>query len=352
MQTHYRDEPILSLFSELLDTPSPSGREEGLARVVRSKLDAWAYGHRTDGAGNVLVHIEGQQSTAPLCCFSAHMDEIGMVVTKIEPDGSLHVDRSGGLHPWKLGEGPVEILGDHDSVLGILSMGSTHSTDANDKAITWERVRILTGLTPQQLQTAGVRPGSTAVPARQVRGPFVFGDPADPLVGAWTFDDRMGVVALLMLLETLKREQLQPRYPTLVAFTVHEEGGGHGAKVVAQSERPEIFIAVDGCPMPIGTPLTLDGRPGIWSKDARTHFDQRLLQALCQAALQAGTELQPVVYDSAASDASLVYTMGGAQRTATFGHVRENSHGFEVSRLSVFANVIRTLVQFVTTWEG
>jgi len=57
-----------------------------------------------------------------------------------------------------------------------------------------------------------------------------------------------------------------------------------------------------------------------------------------------------VVYDGAASDASLVYSTGGAQRVACFGHVRENSHGYEVARLSVFDNVFKTLVQFVTTW--
>lgn len=141
-------------------------------------------------------------------------------------------------------------------------------------------------------------------------------------------------------------------HPTLVAFTVHEEGDAHGAKVVAQAEKPEVFIAVDGCPMPPGTPLRLDGRPGIWSKDRRTHYDQRLIRALCRAAEAAGTELQPAVYDEAASDASLVYTVGAAKRVVCFGHVRENSHGYEVCRLSVFDNLFKTLVEFITTWEG
>jgi putative aminopeptidase FrvX len=60
--------------------------------------------------------------------------------------------------------------------------------------------------------------------------------------------------------------------------------------------------------------------------------------------------LQPVAYDGAASDASLVYAAGSVQRIACFGHVRENSHGYEVARLSVFEHVVRTLVQFVCTW--
>jgi putative aminopeptidase FrvX len=344
--------PALRLFSDLLAVPAPSGREHALAKVVRTQLDSLGYRHSTDASGNVLVRLPGAGADGPLVCFAAHMDEIGMVVTKIEADGSLRVDRSGGLYPWKLGEGPVEILGDHDSVTGILAMGSTHTAGAGDRAITWPDVRILTGLTLADLSAAGIRPGSTAVPARSVCGPHLFGTPQDPLVAAWTFDDRMGVVALLRLLETLRQSQLQPRCPTLVAFTVQEETGGHGAKVVANREHPDAFIAIDGCPIPPGAPLELDGRPGIWSKDRLAHYDQCLLQDLQQAAQAAGTELQPVVYDNAASDASLVYSAGSVHRVACFGHVRENSHGYEVSRLAVFDNVLHTLVQFVTSWQG
>jgi len=177
------------------------------------------------------------------------------------------------------------------------------------------------------------------------------GNGRDPLVGAWTFDDRMGVVALLRLLALLREHNQQPQRPTLVAFTVGEEVGGLGAKVVAAAAQAETFIAIDGCPIPPGAPLKLDGRPGIWAKDRLAPYDQALLRDLCAAARSAGTELQPVVFDNAASDASLVLVAGLAQRIACFGHVRENSHGYEVARLSVFENVVKTLVQFVTTWE-
>lgn len=352
MPANTTEHPALTLFSQLLSVPAPSGREERIARIIRQRLDDLGYAHTTDGAGNVLVHLDGRRADAPLCCYTAHMDEIGMVVTRIEADGTLQVDRSGGLYPWKLGEGPVEIVGDGDeTITGLLSMGSTHSPSAGEKTIRWEDMRVMTGLSPQKLHDAGIRPGSTAVPIRAVRGPVLFGAADDPLVGAWTFDDRMGVVALLRLLEQLRQEKLTPRHPTLVAFTVHEEGGGQGAKVLAQRERPAIFVSVDGCPIPPGAPLALDGRPGIWSKDRLTHYDQRLVRALRAAAQRAGTELQPVVYDGAASDASLVYAAGAVPRVACFGHVRENSHGYEVARLSVFDNMLDTLVEFVTGWE-
>ncbi len=338
--------PALVLFDELL-VAAPSGREERIAGIVRAKLDAMGVAHRTDGGGNILVYLAGRDREGPLTCYAAHVDEIGMVVTRIEANGDLRVDRSGGLHPWKLGEGPVEIVGDGEPLTGVLSFGSTHGGSLGEKAIGWGDCRVITGLTPAQLKEAGVRPGSTAVPVRAMRGPVLFGQSDDPLVAAWTFDDRMGVVALLRLLEHLRQEGLMPQNPTIVAFTVHEEGGGQGAKLVAAREQPEIFIAIDGCPMPAGTPLVLDSRPGIWSKDRLTHYDQPLLRQLMAAAERGGTELQPVVYDGAASDASLVRVNGSAARIACFGHVRENSHGYEVARLAVFDTMLATLVEFV-----
>ncbi|MCX7668853.1 MAG: M20/M25/M40 family metallo-hydrolase [Anaerolineae bacterium] len=341
-----QEHPVLALFAELLAVPSPSSREEALAELIRAKLHSYGYRPETDAAGNVLVRLPGRAPDGPLTCFAAHMDEIGMVVTRVGDDGTLTVERSGGLYPWKMGERPVTILGDFATVTGILSMGSAHGA-GGDKAITWADVRVVTGLTPAQLARAGVRPGVVAVPTRDGRGPIVFGDPADPLVAAWTFDDRMGVVALLRMLEVLAREQRRPQHNTIVAFTVHEEGGCHGAKFLAQRERPAIFIAIDGCPIPAGAPLHLDGRPGIWTMDRGGHYDQGLVRALCAAARQAGTELQPVVYPHTFSDAGAVYGAGAAGRVGCFGHVRDNSHGYEIARLSVFDNVVKTAVQYV-----
>ncbi|MEZ4864071.1 MAG: M20/M25/M40 family metallo-hydrolase [Caldilineaceae bacterium] len=341
----------LDLFTRLLAVPAPSGYEAQIATVVRTILEEIGYRHTTDSAGNILVRLPGAQPTAPLVCYAAHIDEIGMVVTNVEADGSLRVSRSGGLYPWKHGEGPVEILGDHGSITGILSMGSTHTATGN-KAIEWSDVRVLTGLTSPELAAVGIRPGSAGVPVRTVCGPYRLGGNDDPLIGAWTFDDRMGVATLLCALAQLRNDGRQPLRPTLVAFTVGEEVGGLGAKVVAAREEPETFIAIDGCPIPPGAPLKVDGRPGIWAKDRLAPYDQALLRDLCQAARVADTELQPVVFEGAASDASLVLAAGLTQRIACFGHVRENSHGYEVARLSVFANVVKTLVQFMTTWRG
>jgi putative aminopeptidase FrvX len=339
--------PALQLFEELL-VPSPSGREWDLAARLREKIEVMGREAQTDAAGNVFVKLGGSNPEAPLVCLAAHMDEIGMVVTRVEEDGTLKVDRSGGLRPWKLGEGPVDVLGDRETVVGVLSMGSTHVAGSEARAIRWDDCRILTGLSAEALAKVGVRPGTCAVPARSRRGPVVFGDPADPLAGAWTFDDRIGVVTLLRLLERLKTLDIELAYPLVVAFTVSEEVGGHGAKALVRKLDPEVFIAVDGAPMPPGAPLALDGRPGVWAKDRTAPYDQRLVQELMAAAERAGTGLQPVVYDGAASDASMVAAALGVPRIACVGQVRANSHGYEVLRVRVLDHLLDTLYQYLT----
>ena len=346
------DHPGLALFQELLEIPAPSGHEGAMAAFLVERLDGWGYETHVDDAGNVAVRIEGTKEDAPLVCLAAHIDEIGMVVTQIDPDGSLRVTRSGGLHPWKLGEGPVEILGDEETIVGAASMGSGHSRLVVSQELTWERVRVLTGLTPESLGARGIRIGSPIVPAREVRGPFVFGDASDPMVASWTFDNRLGVTVLLQLLKRVIDEGLKPICSFLVAFTVQEEIGCHGAKILAQRERPDVFVAVDGSPLVPECPIALDGRPGIRSKDRVATYDQGVLTDLCRLSADAGVELQPVVYEGAASDASLVYSIGASARAACLGYVRESSHGFEVAPLSTFDNLLTTMTAFITGWNG
>ena len=340
------------MLDELLGIPAPSRWEGNMAEEIGRRLSALGWTYRNDAAGNVLVDIPGRNPQGPLCCLAAHMDEIGMTVTNIDPDGRLRIDRSGGLYPWKLGEGPVEVFARDASIPGLLSFGSTHVPNAGERKVTWDDSFILTGLSAEQLAKLGVRIGNPVLPVRERRGPFLFGSEKLPWVGAWTLDNRMGMIALLQLLEDVRRQDIVPHFPTTVAFTVEEEIGGNGAKFLAQREQPEVFIAVDGCPVPPGAPLKLDGRPGIRTKDRAAIYDPYLLEDICRLAEGAGVSLQPVAYASSATDASLAHAIGAAPRIASVGYVRESSHGYDATPIASFDSLLSTLVAFVRNWEG
>ena len=355
--TDWNSHPNVRLLTDLLTIPAPSGREERMAEAVMLYISDLGHTPQRDLQGNVWVEIEGADPSLGKAALASHTDELAMVVTVINPDGTLQVTRSGGLHPWKLGEGPVEIVCDGpDTVPAHLSFGSGHTQDPTDpitqfatgaKGITWPHAHLITGLSPAQLADLGVRVGSTAVPAASVRGPNLFGPEDDPLLSAWILDNRGGTLTLLRLLERITADDLKPARTTCLCFMVQEECGLIGAKGWASRNRPEIFIAVDSSPMPKNINLALDGRPAAWSKDSSLHFDQAITQDLASAAQRAGTDLQYAVYDRAASDASGVLQSGLAPLCATIGYPRENSHGYEVTRLSVFDNLVNTLFEFL-----
>lgn len=313
-----------------------------MSELIRREVEHLGYVCEEDGARNLLVRLPGRDPKAPTSVFAAHMDEIAVVVTAIEDGGILRVERSGQLKPFKLGESPLEFFGDVKPVIGMVSLGGGHGASIASLD-TWTGVPVITGMTREELEACGVRPGTSGVPLREGCGPVLFGGDTQPLVGAWTLDDRAGMAILLLLLEDLKKREIQPPGPTTIAFTVHEEGGCHGAKFLANRERPDYFFAVDGCPFVPGCGYGVNERPTCWSMDALGHYDQDLLRLLGKAAHNAGTQLQTAVVTGGHSDATSAYSIGAVGRVACIGHTRYNSHGYEVARLDAFPNILRTL---------
>ena len=340
---------ILDRFKSLLYVPSPSSREQNLAAEIDSQIRAMGLDTQQDPGGNVWVEIEGEDPELPQWLYAAHMDEIAIVVTKVRENGNLEVARTGGLYPWKLGETPVEVLGDHETMLGVLSMGSLHIPAEQRKPIDWEQMWIETGFTKDQVLARGVRPGSTAVPHAAVRGPIIFGDENAPMAGSWTFDDRLGCAILLELLHNLASSGSRPRRNSAIAFVHNEEIGGFGAKNLARKLEPEAFIAIDGAPVPPDSPLEVNDQPVAWSKDSLGHFDHELMKELLSAGREVGVAVQTVVYSAAASDASMSFTAGWVDRALTFGCARGNSHGYELLKLGVLDNTLKVLDRFVAT---
>ncbi len=341
---------IIDQFSELLAIPSPSGMEKSIADFIIEKCTNLGYKPIKDQTGNVYIEIEGEDKQET-CCLAAHIDEIGLMVTKINSDGSLNIERVGGSIPWKYGERPVTIYGENKHITGIIALGSGHAT-GNSKGVTdWKNVKVITGLNPKTLENYGIKPGTLITILDSERGPIIMGEESKPMIASWTFDDKMGIVTLLRLLEAIKKNEFRPFLNLIIAFTTTEEIGCFGAKYLAQSLKPTYFIAVDGCPFAADSPMLLD-LPGIRVRDRTFFYSKELISALSQSALEAGIELQQLVYTVSGSDAGAVGNIGVSPHTACVGHIRLNSHGYEIAYLSVFEKLCKILWSFTTTFKG
>ena len=75
-------------FQQVLETPSPSGYEEPVQRVVREYAGKFADDVRTDLHGNVIVAVN---PGAPVrLMFAGHSDQIGLLVTYINDNGFIY----------------------------------------------------------------------------------------------------------------------------------------------------------------------------------------------------------------------------------------------------------------------
>ena len=341
---------FLPLFAKLLGAPSPVGSEQATDRVIRDALEPLGYEVRSDPARNLLVRVPGRDSDRTIA-LAAHRDELGLIVQRVEPDGRLRVRRVGGLLPWKTGEGPVDILAESGIVPGILSVGSVHTSDpgsaipdlVDKRALTWDLMHVFTGLDAAATREAGIFPGTPMVVAASRKGPIEFAGH----VGAFLLDNKAGVAALCLLLERLAREQIEPAADLVVAFTVHEEAGCHGARYLARTVKPDILLAIDSSPVTSDTGLAVSDRPVIWMADSGGPMDRELARQLRDISRDLGCEAQQAVYSAAFSDASAAWQTGQVARAGTIGYPRENSHGYEYARLEVFDNLVSVLAEFV-----
>ncbi len=70
--------------------------EEAMIAAMRRHFEPMADEVRVDRLGNVVATIKGKADGPKLLIF-AHMDELGLIVRKIDEDGFLRFERVGGV---------------------------------------------------------------------------------------------------------------------------------------------------------------------------------------------------------------------------------------------------------------
>jgi hypothetical protein len=107
------------LLQELLWTYGPCGQEDAVRDVCRRELEPFVDERWQDEAGNLVGLIRGSSNDdgstdgsrdhdegARATRVMAHMDELSMIVKRVEPDGTLHVTPLGKMYPGNFGLGP------------------------------------------------------------------------------------------------------------------------------------------------------------------------------------------------------------------------------------------------------
>ncbi len=224
-------------FEELLMAQGVSGYEDGIRNKIESIVSE--YGKtRTDNIGNLHLELPGN---GPHIAMVAHMDEIGMVVSNIEDDGYLRIMKIGGVKDSLLLGRQVTIHTERGPVNGVIGHKAPHLTtddDKKDEIVSWTNTYIDVGASSKEEVTEmGIdvpNPITFDKTLRRLRGDKITGRP---------LDNRIGCFGLIETLRTLVDEDHDAKLSFI--WSVQEEIGLRGARVVANTLKPDYVIALD-----------------------------------------------------------------------------------------------------------
>jgi putative aminopeptidase FrvX len=338
------------LICELVVIPGAPGQEEPVRDAVATHVSALGYEYCIDAKGNLLVTLPSTNGldTCPYTVVTAHLDEVALMVSRVERDGSIRVVPMGGLNPWKWGEQPVEIWTANGPLTAINSFGSTHTdsplssaTQARTGPLTWEHAFLFTGHTYEELMAWGVRPGTRVTLARGRRTVTEFG----PYIASYFLDDRADLASWLLALEMLRGTSL-PKC-TIFAATVAEEVGGEGVSYLLHQLRPNVCVALEIGPSVPESRFCLDDQPSVWVNDSFAAISGEDLEIVANVCSKLGLSPHWQALSRGGSDASITASRGLAARGITFGLPVENSHGYEIMHRDAPVQLARLLTGFL-----
>lgn len=326
---------------------SPSGAEQEVNHYLNNQLTAIGVEHWQDEADNIVARIPAADPEAGAIAITAHKDEIGGLVKSINAEGCVAVRRLGGSFPWVYGEGVVDLLGDQDTISGILSFGSRHvshespqKVQQEDAAVTWESAWVETRQSVEALTAAGVRPGTRMVVGKHRKQPCRLGE----YIASYTLDNKASVAILLALAARLRASP--PAITTYLVFSAKEEVGAVGALYFSQRQRLQALIALEIFPLSSEYPVQSGDRPVLLSQDGYGLYDEGLNLALAQAADRCGIPLQIATISGFGSDGSIAMRFGHVPRAACLSFPTHNTHGYEIAHLGAIARCIDLLAQY------
>ena len=225
-----------SLLKALSEIPGVSGQEDRIRARISDHLAPLVDELNTDTLGNLTGLKRGNSSPGKRVMLAAHMDEIGLIVTRLEK-GFLRFAPVGGVDLGALPAQEVTVHGRSD-LPGLIASRPPHvlSMEEREKPFAKADLFIDVGLAQDRL-------------AEQVSvGDFIsIRRSADSLgkgqATGKAFDNRVSVVVLLQALRILQGRG--HGWDVFAVVTVQEEIGLRGAKTATFHVAPDVGIALD-----------------------------------------------------------------------------------------------------------
>lgn len=293
------------VLKDLSNMGAISGREEPViayvADYVQSPIQYDRLGSAILTQGHGGVHI----------MLATHADEVGFIVSKIEPSGFLRVQSVGNMWTHTLLNQLVVVqTSHHQAYTGVLGGPAVHSLSQEQRQTVLNLTDLFIDMgvdSAEAIEQLGIQVGDMgyvhAICQEMADSDYIMGK---------ALDNRIGVSIGAWLMRVLKKQSISNTVS--LAMTVQEEVGLRGARTSAYSLSPDLAIAIDT--MVAGdTPLdknnvALGKGVGINVIDSMTVMNRGLLVYLEQLCQQRGIPYQLSCCVDGGTDAGNIHKSG------------------------------------------
>lgn len=304
-------DPVVQLLEALTNAPGPSGFEGPVRDIVTIGLNELGAEISHDGLGSVIGRFDGPPGS-PRVMVTAHMDEVGLLVQYIRPDGFIKFKTLGGWLDQALIDQRWVINTRDGRVHGVSGIRTIHVTPGSERNQVWGRdtISIDVGATSQaDAERLGIRPGDPIAPW----SPFTV--LANDRYAAKAWDDRVGLGVMLEAMKRIQQRGVQLPSTIYLVATVQEEIGLRGAATSVPLVNPDLGISIEAgvsADYPGARPEQaqerLGGGPGIFLLDSSMLPNTKLRDFFFKVAEAEGITLQADVLTGYGQDGAEIQT--------------------------------------------
>ncbi len=233
---------LYSLFA----TPSPSGFEQQIQKVVKKRMTPFADEISVDVHGNLMAVFNPEGKIKVM--LSGHCDQIGLMITHIDKSGFISVGAIGGMDATVLPGAKVQIhTRDKKVVPGVIGNAPAHLVAVADRGKPTEISKIWIDI--------GAKDGKDAKKLVSVGDPITYHQEVTELahnvITTPACDDKTGLFTVMeafrLVASKYKTKEKKKKFPVALyaVSTVQEELGLRGARTSCFGIDPLVGIAVD-----------------------------------------------------------------------------------------------------------
>ncbi|MBI2672540.1 M42 family metallopeptidase [Candidatus Woesearchaeota archaeon] len=298
---------------KLINTLGPSGNEDNVRNLILKEIKPYVDTINVDKMGNLVARIKGKGKKAML---TAHMDEIGLMINKIDNKGRMSISVLGGIEPITLAGQTVSILTKKNNIAckGVITFNELHESLEIKNIPAIENLYIDAGIDKKELLKKGVEIGSYVVTSH-----WACDLGSSKVISGKALDDRVGCYVLIQVIKNLKKYIKKLNVDAYFVFTVQEEVGLYGAKTSVYEVNPDFGLAIDAtnsADSDINSAIVMGNGPSLTVKDSEIISNRELNEHIKKLAKKYKIPLELEVVDVGTTDAtSIMFSKGGVPST-------------------------------------